>query len=316
MLKTLINISLFIVTFSTSLILNGQQVLIELERDSILIGEQIKLNYGIGIPVGESPKEINWSILEDALPDQFMVLDSVRLESTQKDFNGTKLDYYAKSATITCFDSGYYKVSPIFFLYQDQELETEEQKVYVNTVAVDLEADPAPTKSIYKPPFDWAGLWRKAWPWLLLLALIPLAIYAYKKLKKEAPEPEPEPVVEKVVPAHQIAISALRELKEKQLLLQGKEKEFQSELTGILRTYLENRYELSAMEQPTADTLQQLRVLGLSNELVSDASQVLNVADIVKFAKGKLSQQINEDAYTKVAQFVMKTKLIPPPEDE
>jgi len=63
------------------------------------------------------------------------------------------------------------------------------------------------------------------------------------------------------------------------------------------------------MEQTTGETIKNLQYSSLSPLLKENLVQVLNMADVVKFAKGQLSRQLNENAFTKVKSFVDETKL-------
>jgi len=148
---------------------------------------------------------------------------------------------------------------------------------------------------------------------LLLFALL---FYFIKKLGNEALEIEEAPV--EVRPAHIIANEKLSSLQQDQIWKEGKIKSYQSQLTFIIREYLENRYDIHALESTTDEILKDIRQQDFDNTYESDLKQILTIADLVKFAKAKPSDDIHESFLHKAVAFVEGTKLIPTtePEDE
>lgn len=134
-----------------------------------------------------------------------------------------------------------------------------------------------------------------------------IAYFIYKKVvrkekifvKKEQPKE----------PAHIIAFKELDSLKEKKLWEKGRSKDFYTELTDIVRSYIENRYSIGAMEMTTEEIQSEfannsLIDKDLSNELYAT---LLN-ADFVKFAKASTIDTENQAALKFAYDFVIKTK--------
>ena len=142
----------------------------------------------------------------------------------------------------------------------------------------------------------------------LLLALCLWWLYN-KYIKKE----ELEEVVEEEIiirPAHELAEEKLDELKSLQLWQQGKIKEYQSSLTFIIREYLENRYEVKALESTTQEILKSLAKAGFDKTLNADLSEILTMADLVKFAKARPGESIHESFMHKAYDLIEQTKLL------
>lgn len=103
------------------------------------------------------------------------------------------------------------------------------------------------------------------------------------------------------------AINALIILKEKKLWEKGQEKEYFTDLTDILRTYLEQRFGINAMEMTTRQIISTL-----NNSDVRDKKdyirEILNVADFVKFAKVRPLPSDNIKAFDNAMKFVEETK--------
>jgi hypothetical protein len=147
------------------------------------------------------------------------------------------------------------------------------------------------------------------WHWILLsivvLAAIVSAILLIKK-KEPAPVVEIEPEVIKI-PALDVALEKFSALDGQNLWQTGQLKEYHTQISYILREYLENELEISALESPTSDILKSLRKFHLSGELTQKIKVSLSLTDLVKFAKQKPTEaenkQVLEDAKNAVIQF-------------
>ena len=81
----------------------------------------------------------------------------------------------------------------------------------------------------------------------------------------------------------------LDRIKDEKLWQQGKTKQYYSEVTETLRTYIENRFGIPAMEQTSDETLESFRFRRdlLREKTLENLRQILKMADLVKFAKYK-----------------------------
>lgn len=142
----------------------------------------------------------------------------------------------------------------------------------------------------------------------ILLAAI-LFIYITRKLKKKKLE-EPKPEV--IIPAHIIATEKLDSLKAKELWQQGDIKGYQSELTFIIREYLENRFNLAALEMTTDETLKSVPEEVNQEKL----RNILQIADMVKFAKAEPSADIHNQFMDMAYEIIQSTKETEQPADD
>ncbi len=86
-------------------------------------------------------------------------------------------------------------------------------------------------------------------------------------------------------------------------------KEFHSELTEIVREYLHNRFNVDALEQTTPEILNQVETGNLlDNNNFSILSEMLGLADLVKFAKFQPLPDENENSLKTAYEFVLSTK--------
>lgn len=109
------------------------------------------------------------------------------------------------------------------------------------------------------------------------------------------------------VPSHRIALKKLSDLKGKKLWQQGDIKTYQSELTYIIREYLEGRYDMSALESTTDEIVKNLTEELNSDDDVISLKRILQVADLVKFAKAKPDENIHESFMDEAESFVERT---------
>lgn len=116
---------------------------------------------------------------------------------------------------------------------------------------------------------------------LCLLLLIVLGLSAGYFLKKDKAE---KAVPKK--PAHEIAYEQLEQLRAKDYIGQGRIKEYYTEVSDIIRHYLENRFRFRAPEMTTEEFLASARDAA---ELISEHKNLLKefllCCDLVKFAK-------------------------------
>lgn len=175
----------------------------------------------------------------------------------------------------------------------------------MTTVALDTTQSFRDIKDVLHVPLS-------IWDYLLYAAIVLLISllvwYGYRFYKRRLAVPEdplPEAVPE--IPPYVAALQALAALREKKLWQSGEYKFYQSQVTDILRNYIERRFRLPAMEQPTSEIMPALSLLGLPPQLVERVEQVLRTADLTKFAKYMPSSMQHENAMTVATQFVETT---------
>ena len=159
-------------------------------------------------------------------------------------------------------------------------------------------------KGIYEEPFN-PAYYKRYIPHVLGVVLLLAALWYWNKRRNsseaavEEAQPPPLPDV--------WAFEALSSLEQKKLWQEGEVKAHYTELTGILREYLERRYNIHAMEQTSDEIILQLEKLKLDRELLQDTEQLLSVADLIKFAKADPGENIHADTIRRVHVFVDQT---------
>ncbi len=146
------------------------------------------------------------------------------------------------------------------------------------------------------------------WPWAFIPVLILLAGGAFWLLRKRPAKLQEPAATEPVLSPIDIALKKLAELKEKKLWQKGDIKGYHSELTHIIREYLEGRYQIKALEQTSDEILAQLSQVGIGNEIHKKTKSLLQTADLVKFAKAEPEVSFHENAMTFAEGFIRETK--------
>jgi len=189
---------------------------------------------------------------------------------------------------LTLFDTGNVFIPPIPFLYKSNA-DTIVRVAYSNPLPVTVTGIPIDPKGDIKdikPPLIAPWKFEDFLPYLIalaVLALIAVGYYYYRKKKKEREVAHLPP--RPTIPPGQAALAALRILEDKHLWQQGKVKEYYSEATKIVRRFLEDQHNLTALESTSDEILQQLKRIPEAVPLVSQCRTFFTTADLVKFAK-------------------------------
>ena len=181
---------------------------------------------------------------------------------------------------------------------------TNEVYLTVRPVKVNPAADIKDVKEPLRIPLDWK--WIVFWI-LIVLIVLAVAYYLYKRYQKRKAESVPEKIIVKI-PAHVTALKSLRTLREKQLWQKGMVKEYHSEITGIIRKYFEERFNLPALEMTSGEAIDELRKRRGTGTIIEDTVSFLSNADLVKFAKYQPLASVNEEMMKQAEEIVQKTK--------
>lgn len=278
----------------------------ELDTTDILIGDQINLNIYFSMPLDS---RVIWPYYQDTLVHNIEIIARSPVDTAiNEDDNVVKM---LQSLTITSFDSGYYHIPALKFAYQPiddttfTEITTMPIYLRVHTMEVDT------TKAIMaiKPPLGAPITFREMLPWILMIiagiALVFLIIFIVRKLKRKEPiftiRPKP------VLPPHIVAISGLENLKQKKLWQAGKTKNYYTELTDIVRIYIEGRFDIQAVEMTSDEIISGLNNTDTNPEIIEKLRQTLMLADMVKFAKASPLPLENDVSLNNSMDFVKET---------
>ena len=162
-------------------------------------------------------------------------------------------------------------------------------------------------KPVQKPAFVWTDYLWILWIVLgliLLLLLIGLIIVLVLRKKNKGYFFTPP----QVLPPHVRALQELDKLRAGKIWQQGREKEFYTKITDILRVYMFERYRINAMEMTSGEILVEIRKRSEEDSIYNNLVQILSVADMVKFAKHKPYMDENDLSLMNAYFFVNQTR--------
>jgi len=255
-----------------------------LDTNEIIIGDHVKFSLEV---IRDKQTQIQWPDLGNTI-----MIDSVReievLSFKTDSLNQGTAKKEIRTYTLTVFDSGYYVIPPLMVKYKSNPNDSfsiarsEPLLLTVKSVEIDTTAPIKPIKEPLTMPFHISEILKELLIGAGVLALI-AGVILYFSLRKKKPV-----LIKRFVrkePPHEIALNKLRELEEKKLWQQGEVKRYYSELSEIIREYIEGRYGIPALESTTDEIMERIDVTGISSKLRDDFRMTLQTSDLVKFAK-------------------------------
>ena len=104
-----------------------------------------------------------------------------------------------------------------------------------------------------------------------------------KKLKKNKPQ---EIIIEKPkIPAHIGALETLEKIKQDAVWKDNKTKEYYSSIADTVRLYIEERFNINALELTSDEIIKVFKSQVVDSESKAKLNQILTLSDFVKFAK-------------------------------
>jgi hypothetical protein len=265
-----------------------------------LIGDPITVHVIVEHPKGAKVQPV----LEDTLAG-FTLLQ--RIPPVSQGDNAT-----ATGIVVARYDSGSATVPPLVYFYSvpgaaPDTVSTPPVAVTIHTVPVDTSKAYMDLKPPLSVPWTLAEIALYVGIVLLVAALGYLASWYWKRRKRVI---RGEAYVPPAKPAHVLAYEELAVLKEKKLWQQGLIKQYYSEVTEVLRRYIERRYAVMALEETTDEILAGLRSQQLENGVLTETEKILRRADLVKFAKHQPAIPEHEEMMVVVRDVVDKTKVV------
>lgn len=295
---------LFLLAFSFNSIAQSPVIKATTDTTQIRIGEQFKLHFSATVSPGT---KISFPFVTDTF-NHFELVNRSAID-TVTDADKKTLTLH-QQLTLTSFDSGYFVIPPMPFVISESKEKsdtvlTEATLMTVITVPVDTTKDIRAIKNIIDVPFPWLEYLIYA---LIAWVFIALIIYLYNKFKKKKVPIFVPKIPER--PAHEIALEGLKRIEEEKLWQQGFTKKYFSEVTDVVRQYIERRFSINAMEQTTDETLKYFTNSLIRNEEKEKLQYILKLADMVKFAKALSIPSENESTMQFAYTFINNTRPV------
>jgi len=283
----------------------------EVDTTFIKIGEQIRFTVTVEADTLDRvifPEGQTFSPLE--------TVEALATDTTRKKDRLTLQKTYA----LTQFDSGSYKLPEQRIEINGKGYFTDSLRIEVATVPVDtLTQKMYDIKELMSVEKSNARFWKILLIILLVLGVIGGLVYWFIFRKKPLSEEEKEALL----PPYDRALLELKRLENSKYLIQDEYKQYYSELTNIVRSYLEEDVHVTALESTTDELITKLEILKdagelqIDNETLGHFKKILQTADLVKFARSKPSTSVAEQDRKSIEQIVIKTHdALPEPTEE
>lgn len=275
----------------------------EIDTTVVTVGDRVELEVTVEHP---SDAVVVWPDSIDAGP--FEVLDA-RTEPMRAEG-----DRATSSATFSmaAFELGELEIPSfeVTLLHPDgreETLETDRFGVEVVSVGVDETGDIREIRGPLAIPVSTLRLLAI----VLVAALLGAALYALvRRLRKREDRSEGRPAGPPPLPPHEVALRELARLEASPLLERGQVKEYHIRVSEIVRRYLEDRFDVPALEMTTWEVLRGLESAGVGADLRGDLKRFLDPCDRVKFAKARPDDDASRAVLALGREIVERTKPV------
>lgn len=329
-----VQLVLFLVFILNAVLIFGQATTtVKLSVDSAGIGDPVTLDIKVVLPAGKTFSGLDFSGFK-SIKNQLFLNDTITMEAYADleilDFgdwkhegieapipsNKIKLvqNTITNRITIAIYNVGNFSIPAPTPIFQEADVslaQGESAKLNIHLPQRLMQKDTVifnPIKDIMREKADLSDYMVYFYILGALLLMIGAGYYFYK-LKNKKPVEVPK-VEEIVIPCHEKALRNLKMLDAQQLWQQGLIKEYQSGLTDIIRTYLLERYDINAPEMTTDEVMASLADAHFDKKYNQELINILQIADMVKFAKAKPEDNIHDSFMKKAVEFVESTKEI------
>lgn len=286
-----------------------EEILIAVDSTEFKIGEQINIRFQVKrdslskIQFPEQPNFAPFEILE------IFPLDTIRSQTHY---------LFTKKYALIQFDSGNYWIPKQKILINGVNAISDSISIRINTVVVDTLKQPLfDIKPLVKLERGYKELTKQIAVIFFILLVLAFLIFLGLRFQKKREEKR------KKIPPFERALLELKALEEERPRLQEEYKSYYSKLTEVVRRYLEEEANITALESTSKELLKKLELLidagklDLSTETLLSLKQVLEHADLVKFARSAPEFEVATSDRNIVEDVVIKTQeALPEPTQE
>lgn len=285
------------------------QVTLSADTLEVKLAEQIHVELQVST---DSEAQIQFPPLQAFMP--FEVIDTTAVDT----LIANKKVVYTKTYAVIQFDSGRFTLPQQKVVVDGALFSTDSLQIRVNDVVVDtLEQPLFPIKTILPMAKNTTGWWKPYAFGFMLILLLGLLYVVFVRTRKRIRE------LRQKLPPFERALQALQALETKQLDKQEEYKEYYSEMTDIVRNYLEDEAHIDALESTSDELLAKLELLrdtgnlDLTGDTIDHLKEVLQTADLVKFARALPEERLARVDREKIEAVVKETQAaLPEPTEE
>ena len=286
-----------------------EEILIAVDSTEFKIGEQINIRFQVK---GDSLSKIQFPEQPNFAPFELLEifpLDTIRAQTHY---------LFTKKYALIQFDSGNYWIPKQKILINGVNAISDSISIRINTVVVDTLKQPLfDIKPLVKLERGYKELTKQIAVIFFIFLVLAFLIFLGLRFQKKREEKR------KKIPPFERALLELKALEEERPRLQEEYKSYYSKLTEVVRRYLEEEANITALESTSKELLKKLELLidagklDLSTETLLSLKQVLEHADLVKFARSAPEFEVATSDRNIVEDVVIKTQeALPEPTQE
>ncbi len=293
-----------------------------IDSTMLMLGDQTDLHLQV---THEASEKVQLPVFGESLQDGIEIVNRSGVDSTILGDGRVQL---SQTLTLTSFKDSLFAIEPLAVTSGEDTFWTESMALNViQPFEVDTTLAITDIKDIERAPIWWWGIIRWVLLGLLIAGVFAAAYYGvmwYRKHRKSDEEPlNPE----LLRPADEVALEKLDAIKAEKKWKDGKVKEYQTELTDVVREYIGRRFGVQSTEKTSDETLREMETILVKGQrddvpctkeegkaLYGRLKTMLRTADLVKFAKWHTTPDENESALTTAYDFVNSTKQPENPE--
>lgn len=297
---------LFLLTVLRASAQGDAKVEAKADATQIMVGDQVRLF--IEAQHNSRESRLQWATIPDSF-NKLEVVEKGKIDTIKQN----DIITYRQRLLVTGFDSGMFVIPSFVFPVIPNNgtaytIQTDSLPLLVQTVAVDTTKGFKGIKDIILVKSSWLDyIWYIIGGALFLILVTIVIIYFIRNKKAPPPVVAPPPPVESLQAQ---ALRMLKTLEDKQLWQNGQVKEYYTNLTDIIRGYIEARFNTPAMELTTDELLYSARMHKEMNSQLDLLSNILYTADLAKFAKAEPLPHEHTGAMENAIKFVNATKPV------
>ena len=285
---------------------SAQSVIVSARVDSMMmwIGQQTGLHIEVTCDAGQ---DIVFPAYRDTIVEGLEIIPPV-LTDTQYVNNGQRMTV-TRSYTVTCFDSALIYITPIPVTVDGAEYESNRLALAFMTYDIPegQETQIFGPKENMRTPIRFSEAKGMILSFIAMILTFALAVYLLIRYRDD------KPIIRKIkiepkVPAHVKAISEIEDLRKAGGPHSEDSKAYYTQLTDILREYINDRFGFNATEMTSYEIMERLEE-SQDKESLSELRDLLSTSDMVKFAKFKPMLNENDRNLVSALEFVNGTKV-------
>lgn len=299
-------VSLIMALNATTVVAQNVILNAKLDTFAIRIGEQTKATLDLSVDSGS--EVVMPPLKEQVLVDGIEILEG---KEYKESIDEGRRDRYVQEYLITSFDSTRYNIAPFNVVVNSDTFKSNRMVLDVYSVEIDTANiyNIAGPGNVIEVELTWEEIRDSVY--LATILFFVGALFAWVVIRLINNKPIIRIIkIKPKLPSHIVAISKIDEIKgDTSLHVEGNEKAYYTQLTDVLREYLERRFGFNAMEMTTSEIVDELLKIK-DKESIKELKEILEVADLVKFAKMHPTMYENDRNMLNAVEFVNATKNI------